>query len=72
MSRGGARLRAGRGAGGPFLVEQLAEAVAGAVERHLRDDRLEDPQDDELARLVGVDAAALELEELGRVDRADR
>ena len=39
---------------------------------HPRDDRLEEAEDDELARLVGRDAAALEVEQLGLVDRADR
>ena len=49
-----------------------AGAPARRLERHPRDDRLEEAEDDELARLVGRDAAALEVEELALVDRADR
>ena len=66
--------RPGRGgrARVPLRVEQLAQPVAGGLERHARDDRLEEAEDDELARLVGRDPAALEVEELGLVDRADR
>src|SRR5262245_21825549 len=62
------RLDAGR----PLVLEELAQVVPGAVERHPCDHRLQEAEDDELAGLVRRDAAALEVEQLGRVDRADR
>ena len=40
-------------------------------QRHSGHDRLQVPEHDELARLVGIDASALQVEELGLVDRAD-
>ena len=70
------RRQRGGGRGGrarvPLRLEQLAQPVAGGLERDPRDDRLEEAEDDELAGLVGRDAAALEIEELGLVDRPDR
>ena len=68
VSRGG--VAPGRDPGIPLRLEQLAQAVLGVGERDAGDDRLEEAEDDELARLVGRDAAALEVEELGLVDRA--
>ena len=59
------------GAGGPAGLEELAKAVLRRRQRDARDDRLEEPEDDELAGLVGRDAAALEVEQLRLVDRAD-
>src|SRR4029079_6371907 len=67
-SRGRRALRAGR----PLRLEQLAPPIARRTERNARDDGFEETQDDELARLVGRDAAALEVEELRLVDRSDR
>ena len=59
-------------AGVPLRLEQLAQPVLRVGQRDPRDDRLEEAEHDELARLVGRDAAALEVEQLGLVDRADR
>ena len=42
------------------------------LERHPGHDRLQEAEDDELAGLVGRDAARLEVEELSRVDGPDR
>ena len=56
----------------PLRLEQLAQAILGICQRHARHDRLEEAEDDELAGVVGGDAAALEVEELGLVDRTDR
>ena len=64
------RLRADTGV--PLVLEQGPQAVLGIGQRHARDDRLEEAEDDELARLVGRDPAALEVEQLGLVDRPDR
>ena len=55
-----------------FCLEQVAQAILGVGHGHARDDRLEEAEDDELARLVGRDPAALEVEQLALVDRADR
>ena len=46
--------------------------VLGLAQRDPRHDRLKEAEHDELACLVGRDAAALEVEELRLVDRADR
>src|SRR4051794_28153964 len=59
------------GAGRPARLEQLAQAILGRRQRDARDDRFEKPEHDELARLVGRDAARLEVEQLRLVDRAD-
>ena len=55
-----------------FVLEQPAQPILGLRERDAGHDRLEEPEHDELARLLGRDAAALEVEELGLVDRARR
>src|SRR5256885_9858016 len=70
-SRRGRCARAHR-AGVPFRLEELAQRVLGGHERHPGDDRLEEAEDDELAGLLGGDAAAFQVEELGLVDRTDR
>src|SRR4029079_14250549 len=68
-SRGGAL---GLEARGPLVLEEVAQVVPGAVEGDPGDDGLEEAEHDELASLVGRDAAALEVEQLGRVDWPDR
>src|SRR5690242_12319194 len=62
--------RSGGGRGGarvPLRFEQLAERLPGRLERHAGDDRLEEAEDDELAGLLGIDPAALEVEQLALV-----
>src|SRR4051794_30369515 len=54
--RGAGRLEAG----GPFRLEQVAQVVAGGVERDARDDRFQEAEDDELSGLDRRDAATLE------------
>src|SRR6478752_5308230 len=55
----------------PLRLEGLAQAIPRILERDAGDDRLQEPEDDELARLVGRDPAALEVEQLRFVDRAN-
>ena len=50
----------------------MPQSILRLGEGHASDDRLEEAQDDELARLVGRDAAALQVEQLCLVDRTDR
>src|SRR3954447_14510988 len=59
------------GARFPLRLERLAQAVLRVLERHPCHDGLEKAEHDELARLVGRDAAALEVEQLVLVDRTD-
>src|SRR5437899_11365173 len=61
-----------RGPRVPFRLEQLPELVLCLGERHARHDWLEEAEHDELASLIGRDAAALEVEGLGLIDRSDR
>src|SRR5215203_6193757 len=73
---GGSGRVSGRGRGAfargepcrPLGLERVAQAVARILERHAGDDGLEEPEDDELARLVGRDAPALQVEQLVLVD----
>src|SRR6185369_16452803 len=58
-------------AGVPLRLEELAELLACRLQRDARHDRLEEAEDDELARILGRDPAAFEIEQLGLVDRAD-
>src|SRR5829696_1596346 len=69
---GGRRPVARAEARDPLFFQRHAQPVAGVLERHARHDGLEEPEHDELARLVGGDAPALEVEQLRLVDRADR
>src|SRR3954454_15035182 len=60
----GSRRRRGRHArrpGIPLRLEQLAQRVLGRRERDARHDGFEEAEDDELARLLGRDPAALEV-----------
>src|SRR6185295_14484194 len=56
----------------PLGLELRAQAVPRLGDRDSRHDRLEEPEHDELARLVRWDATALEIEQLRLVDRPDR
>src|SRR6185369_4907232 len=58
-------------AGEPLRLEQLAQPIALGLDRDARDDGLEEAEHDELAGLVGRNAAALEIEQLALVDRPD-
>src|SRR4051794_21634500 len=55
----------------PLRGQQLAKSLPGGLEGNARDDRLEETEDDHLAGLVRPDPPALEIEELGLVDRPD-
>src|SRR5829696_5507477 len=69
---GGRRPVARAEARDPLFFQRLAQPVPGVLERHARHDGLEEPEHDELARLVRWDAPALEVEQLRLVDGADR
>src|SRR5487761_2201683 len=71
---GGPRSRGGRVLDAPlrpFRLQERPEPLALRLERDAGDDRLQEAERDELARLVRGDPAALEVEQLGRVDRPD-
>src|SRR4029078_10703952 len=59
--RGGVGLEAG----GPLVLEQLPKGRARGGEGNAGHDGLQEAEDDELACLVGRDAPALEVEQLG-------
>src|SRR3954452_5099548 len=69
VSRGG--VAPGHDPGIPLGFEHLAQADLGVRERDAGNDWLEEPEDDELPRFVGRDAAALQVEQLALVDRPD-
>ena len=56
----------------PLRFEQRTQAILRLRQRDARDDRLEEAEDDELARHVARHAAAHQVEDLGLVDRPDR
>src|SRR4051794_16675823 len=55
----------------PLVGEELSEPLARGLERNPRNHGLEESEHDHLAGLVRADPAALEVEELALVDRAD-